>query len=194
MNFIRADRAETDLRPQLSHVFIEGFYSWVSYFHKDKVKLKATFVHAFILPNFYVSMVDDEVAAMVACTQGYSPIQLDRKVFSKTLGLIRGNIAYFMLKRHMVRNSYPFTLSPKTGSIEFVATAPNHRQKGIAHDLILHTMQNNPYDAYVLEVAGNNTNALKLYEKLGFKEIKRIKAPRNSGVGSFLYMRREMEQ
>jgi len=37
----------------------------------------------------------------------------------------------------------------------------------------------------------NNTAAVHLYEKLGFKEIKRVKAPKGSGVNFFLYMRKE---
>ena len=191
---IRADEVDFDLRPQLSRVFVEGFYTWIKHFHKDKKKLTEAFTHVFDLKHFFVTMDGDTVAGMVACTHGYAPIALNRKTFVKVLGLIRGNIAYFMLKRHMIRNAYPFSLSPKTGSIEFVATASEYQRRGIARDLILHTMGANPYDSYVLEVADTNKGAVSVYEKLGFKEIKRIKAPRGSGVNFFLYMRREFEE
>jgi len=192
MDFLRADKIDFDTRPQLSRVFVEGFYDWIRHFHKDKDKLTEAFIHIFDLSHFYVALDGENIAAMVACTQGYAPISLDRKIFAKVLGFFCGNITYFMLKRHMVRNAYPFNLSKQTGSIEFVATAPDYRKRGIAHDLIIHVMEANPYNSYVLEVADTNTGAFNLYEKLGFKEMKRVKAPRRSGVDYFLYMRKEI--
>lgn len=194
MELKRADKAGFDLRPQLSYIFVEGFYSWIQHFHKDKEKLKEVFTHIFNLKFFYVAMDGQTVASMVACTHGHTPINLDRKIFTKILGLIKGNFTYFMLKRHMVRNAYPFSLSPKTGTIEFVATAPEYRQKGLAEKLIKFTMEQNPYNSYVLEVADTNTNAFKLYEKMGFVEMKRIAAPnpKRSGVNNYLYMRKEI--
>ena len=193
MKFIRSDNLTFDPRPQLSRIFVEGFYVWIQNFHKDKDKLTAAFIHVFNLKHFYVAMDGEKIAGMVACTQGYAPIALDRKVFAKELGFFRGNFAYFMLKRHMVRNAYPFSLGARTGSIEFVATSPDYRNQGVARDLIMHTMQKNPYDSYVLEVADTNESAVSVYTKLGFKEIKRVKVPRNSGVNFFLYMRKEMD-
>ncbi|MCL2373342.1 MAG: GNAT family N-acetyltransferase [Defluviitaleaceae bacterium] len=194
MTNIRANKVSFDIKPELSRVFVGGFYTWLRHFHKDKDKLVEAFQHIFDLQYFYVALDGGEVAAMVACTQGYAPIALQRREFTGVLGFLRGNIAYHMLKRHMVRNAYPFKLGRSTGSIEFVATAPEHRNKGIAHDLILYVMGQNPYDSYVLEVADTNAGAVHLYQKLGFREIKRVKAPnpKRSGVNNFLYMRRDM--
>ena len=194
MQHIRSDKLTFDPRPQLSRIFVEGFYTWIKNFHTDKDKLTAAFIHVFDLTHFYVTLDGENIAGMVACTQGYAPIALDRHVFAKELGFFRGNFAYYMLKRHMVRNAYPFSLGSQTGSIEFVATSPDYRNRGIARGLITHTMQVNPYNSYVLEVADTNESAVSVYTKLGFKEIKRVKAPRNSGVNFFLYMRKDMEE
>ena len=196
MEFTRADKTGFDPRSQLSGVFVEGFYPWLKHFSKDKDRLKAVFAHVFNLEKYFVAVDGKEIAAMAALTQGRSPIALDRKVFVKELGFVRGSFAYFMLSRNMVRNGYPFTLSPKTGSIEFVATAPDFRNQGLAKGLLGFIMAKNHYTAYVLEVADTNISAVKLYESLGFREIKRVKAPRpkRSGVNFFLYMRRNMEE
>jgi ribosomal protein S18 acetylase RimI-like enzyme len=75
------------------------------------------------------------------------------------------------------------------GSIEFVATSPDFRRQGAGFALLSYIMEETPYETYVLEVADTNTNAIGLYEKLGFREMKRIKAPRGSGVNFFIYMR-----
>jgi ribosomal protein S18 acetylase RimI-like enzyme len=47
------------------------------------------------------------------------------------------------------------------------------------------------YDEYILEVADTNTAAVKLYEKLGYKEFKRIKEKhsRISGINYLIYVR-----
>jgi ribosomal protein S18 acetylase RimI-like enzyme len=129
---------------------------------------------------------------MAACTQGFSPITLQRREFVRVLGFFRGNVTHFMLRRHMIRNEYPFKKRKKTGSIEFVATAPDFRNQGLGFGLLTYIMEENPYDAYVLEVADTNEHAVKLYDKLGFKEIKRMPAPKKSGVNFFVYKRKEM--
>ncbi|MCL2199708.1 MAG: GNAT family N-acetyltransferase [Defluviitaleaceae bacterium] len=190
MILTRADTLTFDPRGQLSRVFVEGFYEWVKPFHKDKEILVQIFTHVFCPEYFYVALDGETVCAMAACTQGYSPIVLKREEFIKVLGFLRGNLMYFSLKRHIVRNEYPFTLSKNTGTIEFVATEESHRNQGLAHKLLTHLIEQTPYDAYVLEVADLNKNALKLYTKLGFKEMKRIKAAKNSGTDYFIYMRK----
>jgi len=53
-------------------------------------------------------------------------------------------------------------------------------------------METMPYQDYVLEVVDNNTNAIRLYEKLGFAEIQRIaeKDAKRAGFGYRVYMKR----
>jgi ribosomal protein S18 acetylase RimI-like enzyme len=95
-----------------------------------------------------------------------------------------------MLNKHLVNHRYPFEVPPQTGSLEFVASATEFRGKGAAKGLISHIMDTTPYDEYVLEVAVNNTPAVKLYEKLGFAEFKRTPAPKGGGFNHLLYMSR----
>ncbi len=51
-----------------------------------------------------------------------------------------------------------------------IATKPSRRQKGYAHNLLNYFIQNNK-GQIILEVASKNLPAIKLYEKLGFKNI-----------------------
>lgn len=88
-----------------------------------------------------------------------------------------------------MHNSLPFTISSKTGVIEFVATAPDYRNQGIGYILLSHIMTTLPFNAYMLEVAESNTSAMRLYEKLGFKEFRRVAASKRSGAGAYIYMR-----
>ena len=192
MDLTRTDKLTYDPRPQLSRIFVEGFYTWLKHFSKDKDKLAKVFAHIFKLEYFYAAHENGTIMAMTACTQGFPPIELKKDVFVELLGFFRGRFAYFMLKKHMIRNSYPFNLAKTTGSIEFVTTAREHQGKGIARELITFIMEDNPYTSYVLEVADTNAGAVHLYTKLGFKEMMRMKAPKRSGVNFYLYMRKDM--
>ncbi|MCL2405912.1 MAG: GNAT family N-acetyltransferase [Defluviitaleaceae bacterium] len=189
MEIIQASQATFDPKPQMSYIFVEGFYPWIKHISKDKQELVQVFTHMFNLERFYLAVEGHHVTAIAACTSGTSPVSLCRKEFARVLGPIRGNISYLRLRRHMMHNTLPFAISPKTGVIEFVATAPEHRNHGIGHALLSHIITTLPHDSYMLEVADNNANAKHLYEKLGFKEFRRVAASRRSGAGAFVYMR-----
>ena len=191
MKFIEADQLGFDPRPQMGRIFVEGFYHWLKHFCKDKDKLVRAAMHIFKLEHFVVALDGDKIAAMAACTPGKPPpIRLDKKILRQTFGFATGSFAYKMLQKHLVNHVYPFELSEGTGSIEFVAAAPEFRRQGVTYKLLEHVMLTEPYSEYVLEVADNNTAAIALYEKLGFREFKRVAGPSNSGI-DFVYMRTE---
>lgn len=77
--------------------------------------------------------------------------------------------------------------------MEFVATAAEHRGKGVASAIIEHIVKVTPFSAYILEVADTNLAAVKLYEKLGFKEFMRTPEPhsKRSGINYLVYMKYE---
>ena len=190
MEYIRADQLSFDPRLQMGMIFSDGFYQWLRYFSKDKERLSRAFAHTFDLSCFYVATHGNEIMGFVACVERKPPpIQLDRKTLRRELGFVAGSIAYLALTKYMVEMPYPFDMPQNAGSIEFVATAPGHKGKGVASGLIAHTMDTLPYGEYVLEVAETNTTAVRLYERLGFKVFQSKPAPKQSGVGNFLYMR-----
>jgi len=180
MEYLKASELTFDPRPQMSRIFAEGFYEHgLKHFTKDKSKLGKALSHIFELDSFFVAVENDEIMALIGCTDKKPPpIKLDKKILIQELGIIRGRIAYWGLNKYMVNHAYPFELSEQTGSIEFVATAPEHRGKGAAYGLLSHVMEILPYSEYVLEVVGDNTPAIRLYEKLGYSEFMRIPALR----------------
>jgi ribosomal protein S18 acetylase RimI-like enzyme len=193
MEYNRTDKLDFDYRPQISRIFVEGFYQWLKYFSKDKEKLTRALIHMFDVSKFYVAVDGERVAAITAFTDGVNPpIHLEKKELRRHLGLIGGAFAYSMLKQNLENHSYPFDVTARMGSIEFVATAPEYRGRGVAADLIMHIMDETPRAEYVLEVADTNTTAVRLYERLGFVEFMRTKAPGSkiSGVNYYVYMRR----
>ena len=169
---IRADKIELDVRKQMSEIFAEGFAQWLEYFSKDKNIIAKTFAHMFVLDQFYVAVVDNKIAAMAACTDCRAlAVRLDKKELRKHLGIIKGSIAGIVLKKEF---ESPFkNPAPETGSIEYVGTALEFRGQGAASQIIRYIIENTSYKKYLIEaVADTNLPALKLYKKLGFRNIK----------------------
>lgn len=196
MEIKRANEIGESARKKVSDIFVNGFIQWLQYFSKDTEKLSLAFAHMFILEAFYVGVADGELAGIAACTDGKEPpIRLQPRELRRHLGFIKGSIAGMVLKRELENHPYPFPIEPGTGSIEFVATDGNYRGQGVASAIIRHIILNTSYRAYVLEVADTNTPAIRLYEKLGFREFLRIphKPSQQSGVNHLVYMKYEKE-
>ncbi|MDR2743183.1 MAG: GNAT family N-acetyltransferase [Treponema sp.] len=85
---------------------------------------------------------------------------------------------------------YPVETDEKTGSIEFVATNKKYRKKGIATTIMEYIFSLNTYEKYILEVADTNERAYNLYEKLGYREIYKIKQKFSKmiGINYLVYM------
>ncbi|MCL2190111.1 MAG: GNAT family N-acetyltransferase [Defluviitaleaceae bacterium] len=195
MEFAKVTDLPFDARPQVSAIFTEGFYEGgFKHIDRDKAVIARALAHMFILDHFYAAIEGEEILAFIAITDKKPPpIRLDKALLRRELGFIRGSIVHWALVKQLINRPYPFTVTQDMGSVEFVATAPNHRGKGIAKALLSHVMEERqlPYTKYVLEVIDNNSSAIKLYENLGFKEFTRTKAPsRFLDFKYLLYMKR----
>ena len=198
MLYRQASEFPDTIRRDMSRIFVEGFKQWLVYFSKDERKLAAALEHAFVLEHFTIATADgDQPAAMAACIRdGERAILLNPKELRRHLGFLRGSLAAAVLKGELENHKYPFRLSQSIGSLEFVATAPLYRGWGAASGLLRHIMETTPFDSYILEVASSNTPAIRLYEKLGFAEFRRVeqKHKKQSGFDYYLYMRHDKIQ
>jgi len=194
MQFAKASELTFDPRAQMAEIFAEGFYDQgIKFFSKDKAKLARAFAHMFILDGFYVALDGQTIMGFVGVAEKKPPpIKLDKRILIRGLGFLRGRLAYWGLNRFSVNNPYPFDMDTQTASIEFVATAPAYRGRGVATQLLTHAMQDFAFKKYVLEVVDTNPGAISVYEKLGFVEFQRkpSPAPKRSGFNYFIYMQR----
>lgn len=196
MEIKRAGELGEGVRQEISDIFVSGFFQWLRYFSKDPKKLSRALAHMFRLEAFYAAAEDGEILGIAACTDGKtSSVHIQTGELRRHLGFIMGSFAGLQLKRELENHPYPFPLEPGTGSIEFVATNPKHLGRGVASALLRHIFSETSYRAYVLEVADTNTPAVRLYEKLGFREFLRVpnKYSKQSGINAFIYMRYEKE-
>jgi ribosomal protein S18 acetylase RimI-like enzyme len=192
MEIKQASEFGDNIRKKISDIFVDGFIQWLQYFSKDSEKLSRAFAHMFILDSFYIAVIDGQPAGIAACTDGKTPpIRLQSKELRRHLGPIMGTIAGRILKKELENHPYPFPVESGWGSVEFVATDTRHRGKGVASAIIRHIVAETPYSTYILEVADTNTSAVKLYEKLGFREFMRApqKHSKQSGIDYLVYMK-----
>lgn len=177
-------------RQKISEIFVDGFGEHLRYFSNDTQTLADALAHMFVLDVFYVAVSDGEIAGITACTDGtVSSIKHNWRVLTRHLRLVRGTAANFVFNQEFQKP--PMETGEKIASVEFVATASKFRGQGVA-TAIMNTLFALPqYEEYILEVADTNTNAVRLYEKLGYREFKRVKAShsKHSGINFLVYMK-----
>ncbi|WP_010274284.1 GNAT family N-acetyltransferase [Paenibacillus senegalensis] len=193
----RADKLGPNAREQMAKIFAEGFKDWLVFFSKDENQLAAAFGHMFVLNQFYAAVIDNEIAAIAACTNCQTPsVKLQPKELRKHLGWFKGSLAAFVLKKEFEAH---FKNPPSdTGSIEFVGTAAQFRGQGVASEMIRYIMESTPYKEYLIEeVADTNIPAMNLYKKLGFQEYRRTPVPqmkaKKIGITNFIALKYRKE-
>lgn len=187
----RAAELGESYRRRIAEVFVDGFGPDLSYFSKDPRKLVDALAHILVLDLFHVALVDGEPAAIAACTDGRQlSVRHDGKELRKHLGLVKGTVADIGFRREF-QKVLPYGKGGMA-SIEFVATASRFRGKGVATALLNHLLAMPQYSEYVLEeISDVNLPALRLYEKLGFREFKRKKVHHTwwTGINYYVSMR-----
>ncbi len=195
MKYMRADQTSFDPRMDMSRIFVEGWYQWLKHLAKDKERLVRAFAHCFVLENYYVAVTEDEVASFVAVTDRKSPFMtVDKKVLRRELGLLRSAIAYGVINKYLANPVYPFSLEVGTGSFDIVGTVPKFRGQGIGRHLMLEAIKDQGYNKYVIETYDTNHSAIRLYEKVGFREFKRVpEKNKRAGFDYAVYLKLEMD-
>jgi ribosomal protein S18 acetylase RimI-like enzyme len=181
-----------DIRENICELFVEAFGKDLEIISKDANKLVKAFSHMFVLDYFYIGVIDNEIAGMMACVdKEHFCTDHNGKIFIKNLGLVKGLLANMIFKKYFNKYpKYPVEIDNKTGSIEFVATNKKYRRTGVAKEIMEYIFSLRLYENYILEVADTNERAFNLYRKLGYREVHRIKQKyaKRIGINYLVYM------
>lgn len=185
---MKIEKAREEDRKQIAEIYVDGYYEHIKFFSKKKEVLSLAFQHAFQIENIYVAR-EEEVLGFLGCNQLYhSTFILHRKELCKHLGILKGRIAYQFLKKEF-KKVIPIPFYRNIASIEFVTIKKEYRNQLVGTKLLKKVMEQTKYNHYVVEVASNNECALHVYEKLGFKEVKRVEAKKKqTGFDAYIYM------
>ncbi|QHQ63740.1 GNAT family N-acetyltransferase [Anaerocolumna sedimenticola] len=179
---------DRDVRNDVAGVFVDAYYKDLSFFTKDKEKLKTAFKDTFCADIFYLAEIDGVIVGMLACANNkLRAIPTDKTSMKKGLGVVMGSIAYHLLKKEF---STPLTYPDDTAYIESVATSQTAQGKGVCTALFQYVIKELQYHEYILEVVDTNENAYRLYKKLGFTDTQRerVKHSKFKGFNEIIYM------
>jgi ribosomal protein S18 acetylase RimI-like enzyme len=194
MEIKRAIEFNDGIREKISTLYIDGFYDiGLKHFSKDKEVLTQAFSPMFPLEYFYVAVINNEVAGMVACLgKGNICLNIDKKIFTKYFGRFLGFMAYFTNKQY-IKNLPVHKMDNETAVIEYVVTNSKYKGKGVASALIKHIFALPEYKHFLIEVADTNPIAFELYKKLGFKETHRKRYMPGSGINYWIHLKYSKE-
>lgn len=191
MQLVRASELDENVRDHLVEVFLDGFVPQLGYFSKDRDRLARALAHIFLLDNFVVAVDGRRIVAMAGISTGNEQVvRLSAPVLREQLGLVKGTMAAAALTAEW-EHPYPVMVGADWGSIQFVATAADHRRRGAARAVLEHILATSGHDSYILEVGDGNTAAVALFESLGFRETARTPDTdaKRSGNEELLYLR-----
>ena len=178
---------------QAINVFVEGFYNVFSSISKNKEKLHKIFICSLDRDMTYAYLQNDEAVGFLGIANHIKrPLIFDKEVFLKEIGGFAGKVTYFGVSTAMEKLHI---ISPQEVYIDFIATSPNHRSKGIGKQLIAFVRDTLDYKHIELEVFSKNPRAKQFYEREGFKIIKTKIDPLNvlQGFGRRIVMRWDAE-
>ncbi|MBM7632112.1 GNAT family N-acetyltransferase [Geomicrobium sediminis] len=160
----RLDQLDESYKQQAASVLIQSFKEDFAIFNKDERSLSIDIADSFRSEHVYVAMSDEEVIGLAAFSTKHR--------YSQVSTLIRSVRAFGFLKGYLFAKAIktkPVPIESDQCYIEDVATSPSHRKKGVAHAVITHLMQHEPYSEFILEVYQINKGAISVYESLGFE-------------------------
>lgn len=174
---------------QAIDVLIEGFYFTLSTVTKDKDKLHKLFKPSLDYDMTYAYLQDGAAIGFLGLADDQKrPIKFDREVYTQ----IMGKASYKAVSTAFEKVK---EISPQDILIDYIATSPEHRGKGIGTQLIHYVRDTLGYKQIQLETYSKNTKAIALYERLGFTVVKVDKSFGMwiSGYGSLVTMRYEAD-
>ena len=155
---------------QAFNVFIEGFYNVFKSISKDKEKLHRLFKHSFDYSMVYVYLLDDEAVGFLGLADSQKrPLKLNKDIFMEVIPGFAGKMTYKGMSVAMEKLN---VVNPQDIYIDYLATCPKHRSKGIGSQLIKFVRESLGYKHIELEVFSKNPRAKSFYEREGFKVVK----------------------
>lgn len=188
---IRIVKARKENISDISKLFVEGFYDYFKSFETNKDRLIKAFKHSFILDNYYVVLLDDNVIGIGAVSDGRFTVKFNKYKLCYYLGVGLGKRIYKYLKVIFENKDYAFEMDDKCGLLEYLVVKEEYRNNGIGNVFINHLIHDNDYIRYIAKI-GDNNRALHLFERIGFEEFDRERASEKEriymGINDYLYM------
>ena len=157
---------------EVVEIFIDGFGHFMT-FTKDRNALRSLFLNA-LNPFYTYAFVENEtvLGILALATNKVRPIKLEKELCINLFGGVKGRI--LCKQMNAIFQKQVVTMDTDL-YIDVLATSKESRGRGVATRLIEYSLQLQGYEDYYIEVMSKNTNAKRLYEKIGFVEFKKAR-------------------
>jgi len=167
---------------QAFDMFAEGFHFIFSPISKDKAKLRELFMASFDPEMAWVCLIDGRPASFISCGNSEKqPVNMRKEDCLRVLGQVKGRLVYRFAAPILAK---PHVEDLSVGYLDYLTTDPACRGRGIGTAMFRYVCETLPYERYTFEVLSKNENAIRLYKKLGMREVKIKRDPVASLVGS----------
>ncbi|MDZ5252714.1 GNAT family N-acetyltransferase [Clostridium sp. LIBA-8841] len=188
-SIVKLSELDEEYKREATGLFAEGFHKMFS-FTKDREVLNELFFYSLDFSMIYITLEKDKVVGLLGSgTNEKRAVSLNKEVFKKLLGNGKGTIVYKQMKSIMEK---PAVKGDSDLYIDYLVTDKKYRGKGIATALINFVCNDERiFEECYIEVLSKNINAKNLYEKIGFKEYKRVYNPITllQGLGYLIEMK-----
>jgi ribosomal protein S18 acetylase RimI-like enzyme len=161
-----------ELRKQAAIICYEGF-SQIKWLWGSQEKAITVLEASFNTELGLIALMQGQLVGFIGLKyENRSFFLFERLHFIRELGLLRGLLAFLILD-----NVSPVKPLSDEVYIAVLVVDPSMRGKGIGSSLMqsaFEIAQQNQCTAVVLDVANTNSNARRLYDRLGFKSVRTI--------------------
>jgi hypothetical protein len=175
MEIKRAADFDEDIRREISRVFVETYESCLQSISKNTSQLVEAFAHIFVVDSVYVAVNENEIVGIVGyLNKDQCNIKPKKMILMKYLGILNGLTVSAVLNKYC--NKYPecpVETDQNTVSIGFFAMASKYRKMCYLVEMMEQFFLLFEKKNFIVEIAHAETNVIKMYEQIGFREIYR---------------------
>jgi len=166
---------------QAFDMFAEGFYFIFSPISKDKARLRELFMASFDREMAWVCLMEGRPVGFLSYgTNERQPVNMRREDCLRVLGRFKGGLVYRFAAPILAK---PHVADANVGYLDYLTTDPAYRGRGIGTAMFRYACETLPYERYTFEVLSKNEVAIRLYKKLGMRQVRIKRDPVTSLVG-----------
>ena len=163
---VKLSDLDDDRARLVTELLVDSFFPMFQGISKDRALLYRLFGPCLQPDLVDVLLQDGQIAGFVAasgCRQRAVVIRKD--ICIHVFGRVKGWVLAKQLHKLL---SVPAVTEQTDGYIDFIATAPEFKRRGVAAALLAHVEQTAGYSRLYLDVITTNLPAIRLYEKVGY--------------------------
>lgn len=177
---------------QTAALLVESFFSMFKGITKERELLQRLFTPCMQLDLIYVLLKEDRVAGLIAVSDSRRrAIVMYEETCVSVFGPVKGKILAWQLGKML---SIPAVKGERSGYVDFIATSPEYRRKGVGGQLLTFAEAGLDFDELYLDVLMDNLPAVSLYEKMGYRTetMKRSILMRLAGIKAMYIMKKKL--